>query len=95
MLQNEGMHEADHGTVYIGDRVQFQATVSSSGNGTQAATNAVWASDAPAVATVSPWGLVTAVSAGGATISAAVPSAGAARCASESYRSSTAIGRVT
>ena len=32
---------ADHGTVYIGDRVQFQATVSSSGNGTHAATNAV------------------------------------------------------
>ena len=44
-------HPADHGTIYIGDQVQFQATVSSSGGATQAATSAVWASDAPAVAT--------------------------------------------
>ena len=40
---------------------------------TQAAANAAWASGAPAVATVSPSGLVTAVSAGEATISAEVP----------------------
>ena len=60
-------HPADHGTIYIGDQVQFQATVSSSGGATPAATGAVWASDAPAVATVSPAGLVTAVSAGEAT----------------------------
>ena len=66
-------YPADHGTIYIGDRVQFQATVPSSGGGTQAATNAAWASDAPAVATVLPSGLVTAVSAGEATISAEAP----------------------
>ena len=66
-------HPADHGTIYTGDQVQFQATVSSSDGATQAATSAVWASDAPAVATVSPSGLVTAVSAGEATISAEVP----------------------
>ena len=68
-------YPADHGTIYIGDEVQFQATVSS-GSGAQAATNAVWESDAPAVATVSSSGLVTAASAGEATISAAVPSGG-------------------
>ena len=66
-------YPADHGTIYIGDRVQFQATAPSSGGGTQAAANAAWASDAPAVATVSPSGLVTAVSAGAATISAEAP----------------------
>ena len=69
-------YPADHGTIYIGDRVQFQATVSSSGSGTQAAANAAWAADAPTVATVSPSGLVTAVSAGEATISAEVPAGG-------------------
>ena len=68
-------YPADHGTIYIGDEVQFQATVSS-GSGAQAATNAVWESDAPAVATVSSSGLVTAASAGETTISAAVPSGG-------------------
>lgn len=68
-------YPADHGTIYIGDEVQFQATVSS-GSGAQATTNAVWESDALAVATVSSSGLVTAVSAGEATISAAVPSGG-------------------
>ena len=47
--------------------------MSSSGSGTQAAANAAWASGAPAVATVSPSGLVTAVSAGEATISAEAP----------------------
>ena len=66
----------NHGTIYIGDEVQFQASLSSSGTGTQAVTNAVWESDAPAVATVSSSGLVTAVSAGEATISAQVPSGG-------------------
>ena len=71
----------DHGTIYIGDEVQFRATVSSSGSGTQAATNATWESDAPAVATVSSAGLVTAVSAGEATISAEVSASGAARLA--------------
>ena len=69
-------YPADHGTIYIGDQVQFQATDSSTGSGTQAATNAVWESDAPAVATVSSSGLVTAVSAGEATISAEVPAGG-------------------
>ena len=62
-------YPAGHGTIYIGDQVQFEATVSSSGGGALAATGAVWASDAPGVATVSPSGLVTAVSAGEATIS--------------------------
>ena len=66
----------DNGTIYIGDEVQFQARLSSSGTATQAPTNAVWESDAPAVATVSSSGLVTAVSAGEATISVAVPSGG-------------------
>ena len=69
-------YPADHGTIYIGAQVQFRATVSSSGSGTQAAANAVWESDAPAVATVSSSGLVTAVSAGEATISAEVPAGG-------------------
>ena len=66
-------YPADHGPIYIGDQLQFEAAVSSSGGGTQAATSAVWASDAPGVATVSPSGLVTGVSAGEATISAQVP----------------------
>ena len=64
----------EHGTIYIGDEVQFQAMVSSDGGEGQPATNIVWASDAPAVATVSPSGLVTAASAGEATISAETPS---------------------
>ena len=66
----------DHATMYIGDEVQFQATTSSSGSGAQAATNATWESDAPAVATVSSSGLVTAVSAGEATITADIPGGG-------------------
>ena len=69
-------YPADHGTIYIGDQVQFQATVSSTGSGTQAATNATWESDTPAVATVSSSGLLTGVSAGEATISAQVPAGG-------------------
>ena len=68
-------YPADHGTIYIGDEVQFQATFLS-GSGAQPAANAVWESDVPAVATVSSSGLVTAASAGEATISAAVPSGG-------------------
>ena len=68
-------YPADHGTIYIGDEVQLQATVSS-GSGAQAATNAVWESDAPDVATISSSGLVTGVSAGEATITAVVPSGG-------------------
>ena len=68
-------YPSEHGTIYIGAEVQFQATVSS-GSGTQPATNATWQSDAPAVASVSPSGLVTAVSAGEATISANVPAGG-------------------
>ena len=67
-------YPSEHGTIYIGDEVQFQATVSS-GSGTQPATNATWQSDAP-VASVSSSGLVTAVSAGEATISAEVPAGG-------------------
>ena len=66
-------YPADHGTIYIGDQLQFEATVSSSGGGTQAVTGAVWASDALGVATVSPSGLVTGDSAGKATISAQLP----------------------
>ena len=58
-------YPADHGTIYIGNQVQFQATDSSGGGGTQAVTGATWQSDAPAVATVSSSGLVTGVSAGG------------------------------
>ena len=69
-------YPADHGTIYIGDQVQFQATDSSTGSGTQAATNATWESDAPAVATVSSASLVTGVSAGEATMSAEVPAGG-------------------
>ena len=65
-------YPADHGTIFISDQVQFLATVPSSGGGPQAATDAVWESDAPAVATVSSSGLLTAVSAGEATISAEV-----------------------
>ena len=68
-------YPTEHGTIYIGDRVQFRATVSSSAGGTQAAATA-WESDAPAVATVSSSGLVAAVSAGEATITAEVPAHG-------------------
>ena len=64
------------GAIYIGDQVQFEATVSSADGGMQAATNAAWESDAPAVATVSSSGIVTAVSAGEATIAAEVPASG-------------------
>ena len=69
-------YPADHGTIFISDQVQFLATVPSSGGGPQAAIDAVWESDAPAVATVSSSGLLTAVSAGEATISAEVTPGG-------------------
>ena len=86
----------DHGTIYIGDGVQFRATLSSSAGGTQAASNAAWESDAPTVASVSPSGLVTAVSAGESDDSPPRSRAvGAARCASASSRSSTDTGRAT
>ena len=89
-------YPADHGTIYVGDQVQFEVSVSSSGGGTQAAAGAVWTSNAPAVAMVSPSGLVTAVSAGEATIS--LPKclrARAARCAFGSFRGSTGVGKAT
>ena len=66
----------DHGTIYIGDEVQFQAAAASGSGGTQPAANAAWESDAQAIATVSPSGIVTAISAGEATISADVPGGG-------------------
>lgn len=67
------------GTIFIGAQVQFQATAMLS-NGTSApATNAVWGSDAPAVATVSGSGLVTARGAGEATIFADAPMRGMQR----------------
>ena len=57
-------------TIFIGNQVQFEATVTL-GDGTERLTaDATWSSDAPAVATVSSAGLVTAVAAGEATISA-------------------------
>ena len=65
-------YPAGRGTIFIGEQVQFLATMQSSGGGPQAALDAVWESDAPAVATVSSSGLLTAVSAGEATISAEV-----------------------
>lgn len=64
-------HAAD-GTIFIGAEVQFQATVNLSDGSTEAAADVTWRSDAPAVATVSADGLVTAVAAGQATISAEI-----------------------
>jgi len=57
-------------TLFIGDQVQFEASVVLSDGSTQSAGNVTWTSDATAVATVSASGLVTAVAAGEATISA-------------------------
>ena len=57
-------------TIFIGNQVQFEATVTLGDGSTQPAAAATWSSDAPSVATVSPTGLVTAVAAGEATISA-------------------------
>ena len=64
-------HSAES-TIFIGDEVQFQATVTLSDGSTQAASDATWGSDASGVATVSSAGLMTAVAAGEATISAEV-----------------------
>jgi hypothetical protein len=60
------------GPIYIGAQTQFQATSTFSDGTTQAATNATWGSDAPAVATVSTTGLVNPLRAGMATIFADV-----------------------
>ena len=61
------------GTIFIGNAVQFAAQETLSNGTTRDATNdATWGSDAPNVATVSSTGLVTAVAAGQATISADV-----------------------
>ena len=57
-------------TLFIGNEVQFQATVVLSDGSTEATTDVTWMSDAPGVATVSPSGLMTAAAAGEATISA-------------------------
>ena len=63
----------EHGTIFIGQQVQFQVTVS---GGPSMPAAAAWSSDTPTVATVSPSGVMTAVAAGEATISADVPDAG-------------------
>ncbi|HXV62558.1 MAG TPA: Ig-like domain-containing protein [Vicinamibacteria bacterium] len=61
------------GTIFIGDSVQFEARETLSDGTTRVVTNeATWGSDAPAVATVSSTGLVTAVAPGEATIFADV-----------------------
>ena len=66
------------GTIFIGNAVQLAAQETLSDGTTRNATNAAtWTSDAPNVATVSSTGLVTAVGAGQATISAAVNPTGA------------------
>ena len=63
-------------TLFIGDEVQFQASLVLNDGSTQAAENVTWTSDATAVATVSASGLVAAVAAGEATISAEVADGG-------------------
>ena len=63
-------------TIFIGNQVQFEATVTLGDGSTQPAADATWSSDAPSVATVSPAGLVTAVAAGEATLSAEANPAG-------------------
>jgi hypothetical protein len=67
------------GTIFISDRVQFEARETLSDGATRTAANAVWGSDAPGVASVSPTGLVTAVAAGEATIFADVNPRGTLR----------------
>ena len=64
-------HSAES-TIFIGNEVEFEATVTLSDGSTDAASEVTWTSDAPAVAVVSTSGLVTAVAAGEATISAEV-----------------------
>ena len=63
-------------TLFIGDEVQFHASLVLNDGSTQAAENVTWTSDATAVATVSASGLVAAVAAGEATISAEVAGGG-------------------
>ena len=63
-------------TLFIGDQVQFQASLVLSDGSTQTVENVTWTSDATAVATVSASGLVAAVAAGEATISAEVADGG-------------------
>lgn len=60
------------GTIFIGDAVQFEARETLSDGTSRIAATATWGSGNPAVATVSPKGLVTAVAAGEATIFADV-----------------------
>ena len=67
------------GPIFIGRSVQFEARETLSNGTTRVATTATWGSDAPSVATVSPTGLVTAVSAGEATIFADVNPRGTLR----------------
>ena len=63
---------AAEGTIFIGQEVQFQATLTLSDGSAEAASDVTWTSDAPGVATVSTAGVVTAVAAGEATVSAEV-----------------------
>jgi hypothetical protein len=58
------------GTIYIGAAALFEA-VETLSNGTTRAAAAIWSSDAPTVATVTQSGVVTALAAGEATITAA------------------------
>lgn len=67
------------GTIFIGSTVQFQAREALSDGTSQVSTRATWGSDNPAVATVSPSGLVTAVAAGEATVYADVNPRGVRR----------------
>ena len=67
---------AAEGTIFIGNEVQFEATVGLSDGSTQVASDVTWRSDAPEVATISTSGLVTAVAAGEPTISAEVAGRG-------------------
>ena len=68
------------GTIFIGAQAQLRATVTMSDGSTQDRTSsATWSSDAPAVATVATNGMVTAVAAGEATISADVSVRGTIR----------------
>lgn len=67
------------GTIFIGNAVQFEARETLSDGTSRTATNVTWASDSPAVATVSATGLVTAMSAGEVTISAGTNPTGTMR----------------
>lgn len=60
------------GPIFIGDTAQLEARVSGGGS----SSSATWSSDAPSVATVSSTGLVTALRAGQATITASVNPSG-------------------